>query len=213
MTIDVHNLAAFENAFRRPATNLAAIPIFVEHFSRLLRHQKVAVVSPDIGGAKRAEQIPARSCRGAARGAVRRICRKAAERRRPHRRASRRRRERPGRHPARRLDRHRHEIATRREELSASRGHANLCGGDARSVHAAGRRRARRSSVRRGRGHCLPKPWSPRMPAAELISRPRGRASAASAFGRRKSADAVRLRARVRATVLDVCEEPDLEAH
>ena len=57
ITLDVHNLAAFENAFRRPAANLEAIPVFVDHFARLLRHKKVAVVSPDIGGAKRAEQF------------------------------------------------------------------------------------------------------------------------------------------------------------
>jgi ribose-phosphate pyrophosphokinase len=57
MTFDVHNLAAFENAFRRPATNLEAMPLFVAHFARLLRHEKIAVVSPDIGGAKRAEQF------------------------------------------------------------------------------------------------------------------------------------------------------------
>jgi ribose-phosphate pyrophosphokinase len=57
MTIDIHNLAAFENAFRCPSTNLEALPLFVEHFARLLRHEKLAVVSPDIGGAKRAEQF------------------------------------------------------------------------------------------------------------------------------------------------------------
>jgi ribose-phosphate pyrophosphokinase len=57
MTFDVHNLAAFENAFRRPTTNLEAIPLFVGHFRQLLRHEKIAVVSPDIGGAKRAEQF------------------------------------------------------------------------------------------------------------------------------------------------------------
>jgi ribose-phosphate pyrophosphokinase len=57
MTLDVHNVAAFENAFRCPVANLEAIPLFVEHFGRLLRHEKVAVVSPDIGGAKRAEQF------------------------------------------------------------------------------------------------------------------------------------------------------------
>ena len=57
VTLDVHNVAAFENAFRCPVANLEAIPLFVEHFGRLLRHEKVAVVSPDIGGAKRAEQF------------------------------------------------------------------------------------------------------------------------------------------------------------
>ena len=57
MTLDVHNLAAFENAFRCHATNLEAIPLFVAHFAALLRHERIAVVSPDIGGAKRAEQF------------------------------------------------------------------------------------------------------------------------------------------------------------
>lgn len=57
ITLDVHNVAAFENAFRCPVSNLEAIPLFVDHFSQLLRHEKVAVVSPDIGGAKRAEQF------------------------------------------------------------------------------------------------------------------------------------------------------------
>ena len=57
MTFDVHNVAAFENAFRCPSTNLDAVPLFVEHFARLLRYEKLCVVSPDIGGAKRAEQF------------------------------------------------------------------------------------------------------------------------------------------------------------
>ena len=34
-----------------------SVPLFVEHFARLLRHEKLCVVSPDIGGAKRAEQF------------------------------------------------------------------------------------------------------------------------------------------------------------
>jgi ribose-phosphate pyrophosphokinase len=57
MTFDVHNRAAFENAFRIPATNVEAMPLFVEHFANLLRHDKIAVISPDIGGAKRAERF------------------------------------------------------------------------------------------------------------------------------------------------------------
>jgi ribose-phosphate pyrophosphokinase len=57
MTFDVHNRAAFENAFRIPTLNLEAMPLFVAHFAGLLRQQKVAVVSPDIGGAKRAERF------------------------------------------------------------------------------------------------------------------------------------------------------------
>jgi ribose-phosphate pyrophosphokinase len=57
MTFDVHNRAAFENAFRIPTVNIEAMPLFVEHFAGLLRHEKIAVVSPDIGGAKRAERF------------------------------------------------------------------------------------------------------------------------------------------------------------
>ena len=57
MTFDVHNRAAFENAFRIPTLNIEALPLFVEHFAEVLRDRKVAVVSPDIGGAKRAERF------------------------------------------------------------------------------------------------------------------------------------------------------------
>jgi ribose-phosphate pyrophosphokinase len=57
MTFDVHNRAAFENALRVPTVNIEAMPAFVEHFAGLLRGLKVAVVSPDIGGAKRAERF------------------------------------------------------------------------------------------------------------------------------------------------------------
>jgi ribose-phosphate pyrophosphokinase len=57
MTFDVHNRAAYENAFRIPTQNIEAMPLFVAHFAGLLRHDKLAVVSPDIGGAKRAERF------------------------------------------------------------------------------------------------------------------------------------------------------------
>lgn len=57
ITFDVHNRAAYENAFRIPTTNIEATPIFVEHFAARLRGEKLAVVSPDIGGTKRAERF------------------------------------------------------------------------------------------------------------------------------------------------------------
>ena len=57
VTLDVHNLAAFQNAFRCRTDHLEATPLFVDHFAQLLHGQAVAVVSPDIGGAKRAEQF------------------------------------------------------------------------------------------------------------------------------------------------------------
>jgi ribose-phosphate pyrophosphokinase len=55
--VDVHNLAAFENAFRCPTVHLEARPLFVAHLMPLLREQAVVVVSPDAGGAKRAELL------------------------------------------------------------------------------------------------------------------------------------------------------------
>jgi ribose-phosphate pyrophosphokinase len=57
VTVDVHNLAAFENAFRRPTVHLEARPLFVSHLLPVLRDREVAVVSPDAGGAKRAELL------------------------------------------------------------------------------------------------------------------------------------------------------------
>jgi ribose-phosphate pyrophosphokinase len=55
VTVDVHNLAAFQNAFRCPTEHLEANPLFVRHFAPLLADTEAVVVSPDVGGAKRAE--------------------------------------------------------------------------------------------------------------------------------------------------------------
>lgn len=55
VTLDVHNLAAFQNAFRRPTEHLEAKKLFVEHFAPLVGEEEVVVVSPDVGGIKRAE--------------------------------------------------------------------------------------------------------------------------------------------------------------
>lgn len=57
VTFDVHNRAAFENAYRIPTLNIEAMPIVAEHFATRLGGRKLAVVSPDIGGAKRAERL------------------------------------------------------------------------------------------------------------------------------------------------------------
>ena len=55
VTADVHNLAAYENAFRCKKENLEAAPLFVEHFRSAIRpNQRVIVLSPDAGGVKRA---------------------------------------------------------------------------------------------------------------------------------------------------------------
>jgi ribose-phosphate pyrophosphokinase len=54
VTIDVHNLAAFQNAFRCPTEHLEARPLFARHFAELLGDERVVVLSPDVGGMKRA---------------------------------------------------------------------------------------------------------------------------------------------------------------
>lgn len=54
VTLDVHNLAAFQNSFRCRTEHLSALPLFIERFAPIGRTEPVAVVSPDIGGAKRA---------------------------------------------------------------------------------------------------------------------------------------------------------------
>lgn len=55
VTMDVHNLAAFQNSFRRTGTDhLQAVDAFVDHFAGAFPEQDFAVVSPDAGGMKRA---------------------------------------------------------------------------------------------------------------------------------------------------------------
>lgn len=56
-TLDVHNLAAYENAFRCRTEHLEARELFVEHLAESLGSDPAAVVSPDAGGAKRAEHL------------------------------------------------------------------------------------------------------------------------------------------------------------
>jgi ribose-phosphate pyrophosphokinase len=60
LTLDVHNLAAYQNAFRCPTDHLEATGLFVAHFAPLLAQREVVVVSPDAGGIKRAESLRTR---------------------------------------------------------------------------------------------------------------------------------------------------------
>ncbi len=58
ITLDVHNLAAYQNAFRCYCDHLEANPLFVNYFASLLPPEaNITVVSPDVGGMKRAEQF------------------------------------------------------------------------------------------------------------------------------------------------------------
>jgi ribose-phosphate pyrophosphokinase len=67
VTLDVHNLSAFQNAYRCATEHLEARSLFVAHFAALLAdcggtdrqaaHSSVTVVSPDTGGVKRADKF------------------------------------------------------------------------------------------------------------------------------------------------------------
>jgi ribose-phosphate pyrophosphokinase len=57
MTLEVHNLAAFDNAFRITTRHLHSAELFAEHFTALVGDAEVVAVSPDSGGIKRAEQF------------------------------------------------------------------------------------------------------------------------------------------------------------
>ncbi len=57
VTLDVHNLAAYQNAFRCRTVHISARALFVDHLHRRLANHRIAVVSPDAGGIKRAERF------------------------------------------------------------------------------------------------------------------------------------------------------------
>lgn len=54
VTLEVHNPAAYENAFRCRTVTLTGTPLFVG-YAKALAGEKLCVVSPDAGGVKRAE--------------------------------------------------------------------------------------------------------------------------------------------------------------
>lgn len=57
VTMDVHNLAAYQNAFRCRTEHLEARGLFAEHIAAELSGAEAVVVSPDAGGVKRAERF------------------------------------------------------------------------------------------------------------------------------------------------------------
>lgn len=57
LAMDVHNLAAFQNAYRCRIEHLEASSLFVQHFASALGKVPLVVVSPDAGGVKRAERF------------------------------------------------------------------------------------------------------------------------------------------------------------
>jgi ribose-phosphate pyrophosphokinase len=57
VTMDPHNVAAFENAFRCSVDVLEAAPLLAQHLAQEATGAPLAIVSPDIGGAKRAQRV------------------------------------------------------------------------------------------------------------------------------------------------------------
>jgi ribose-phosphate pyrophosphokinase len=57
VTLDVHNVSAFQNAFRCRTEHLEARELFAAYLAKVVANEPVAVVSPDLGGAKRAERF------------------------------------------------------------------------------------------------------------------------------------------------------------
>src|SRR5918995_1982378 len=57
VTIDVHNLMAYQNAFRCRTDHLEATGLFVDHFAKVAGDSEITVISPDPGGVKRAERF------------------------------------------------------------------------------------------------------------------------------------------------------------
>ncbi|PEN13151.1 ribose-phosphate pyrophosphokinase [Longibacter salinarum] len=57
LAMDVHNLAAFQNAFRVRTDHLEARPLLVDHVLREVGERGVVVISPDEGGVKRAHRF------------------------------------------------------------------------------------------------------------------------------------------------------------
>ena len=57
VVLDVHNEAAFDNAFRIPTVRLEAAEVFCGAVARLVGERRVVVASPDVGGVKRAQKF------------------------------------------------------------------------------------------------------------------------------------------------------------
>jgi ribose-phosphate pyrophosphokinase len=59
VTLEVHDLAAFQNAFRCQTEHLEVHGLFAEHFAGRIGEREIVVVSPDVGGIKRADRYRA----------------------------------------------------------------------------------------------------------------------------------------------------------
>ena len=57
VTLEVHNEAAFENAFRCSSVALSAAPLLIDKIIDIAEGRDICVVSPDLGGGKRADLL------------------------------------------------------------------------------------------------------------------------------------------------------------
>jgi ribose-phosphate pyrophosphokinase len=57
IALDVHNIAAFENAFRCSVDHLEVAPLLAGHIVANADGKPLSIVSPDFGGAKRAQRV------------------------------------------------------------------------------------------------------------------------------------------------------------
>jgi ribose-phosphate pyrophosphokinase len=57
VTMDVHNVQAFQNAFTIPSENLEAAKLFSGYLIPIIKNEEAVIMSPDFGGIKRAEQF------------------------------------------------------------------------------------------------------------------------------------------------------------
>lgn len=57
VTMDVHNLQAFQNSFRIPTINLEPGKLFAAYLIPFIKNEDPVIMSPDFGGIKRAEQF------------------------------------------------------------------------------------------------------------------------------------------------------------
>jgi len=55
LALDVHNPAAFDNAYRIGSDHLSAAPMFATHFAGTRGSARLTVASPDVGGIKRVQ--------------------------------------------------------------------------------------------------------------------------------------------------------------
>ena len=180
VTLDVHNPAAFENAFRCPTVALTAAPLFVDYV-KALADETLCVVSPDPGGTKRADVF--HEALEAALG--RRVGKAFVDKRRSAGVVSGELfvGEAGGRDRARHRRSHQHRWHTRAGGACRAEGRRQACAGagDARPVHAGRRSRAHGSCHRPYRRHRLgsrpsdsaPRPRGPRsihLPVAPLLA-------------------------------------------